>query len=913
MKPDQFRQLEDFYFELERSSPEIREARLAELRADHPELAVRLERMLLLVDSETSTSLDASKLTVKPSEDLRPGDTIGPYRLTRLLGEGGMGVVFEAEQSEPVERRVALKIVKKGLDSKAILGRFENERQALARMQHPSVARVLDAGTALDGRPYFAMDLVEGLPIGEYCRRAGLDAHRRIELLISVCDAVQHAHRRGIVHRDLKPSNVLVEDSESGGPPVVKVIDFGISKAIQEGSDLQTQWTRHGQLLGTPEYMSPEQFAGEDVDTRSDVYSLGVLLFELLVGEPPLSGERVRGQGLRAMQSQVQEFETPRPSELVARSGRDFAKEQHTTSESLSRLLRRDLDWVVLKALAKDRDQRYESPTELAAELRRFLGNEPVLAGPPTLRYRASKFLRRHRLAAGLAMAVASTLIAALIGLSVGLVRAQRAEAKAQRETEVARQVLDFMKGILADGAREAGQGNLLTTAQLFERARLRLADDPPADPRVYGTILNRIGEFFQMDLEEFATAEQMFEEAAEILEQDGVEKTELATANYMLGILARMRGDLERASQLQQSAAALLVEVGGAEVESADILGEQAMLLRTQGRAQEALEILDRAAVLMLEAKGAESRETVSKYLLRSGVLSDLGREDERLGELQRLLEISERRGFWHFVSVIHNDLGALAYGRGDLAGAYRGFSEAARINEEHLGGDPQRLAGQLSNIAMIAAKRGDYSTAERQLRQSITKYEEVYGGRSPDWAATSQLLAEVLLREGRHREAEALLVEILPYEYEQESLRVGPFRGERNLAFARERTGRPELGRAGLAGALEHEDWRGRDPMGWCQVAIDRARLAATAAQASEEYRAALASCAPYLATAGVAYARLRYHASQGEIAAAVDLLTTMEPQRYVDHWPRIDPLLDPLRGEAAFQQFLEQSQPN
>ena len=869
--------------------------------------------MLTLATSEPSIDFDTARLEVRASDELRPGDRIGPYRLTRLLGEGGMGVVFQAEQLEPVKRLVALKIVKRGLDSKAVLGRFENERQALARMQHPNVARVLDVGTADDGRPYFAMDLIDGQPIDAFCRRTGLAVNERIRLFLSVCDAVQHAHRRGIVHRDLKPSNVLVEESESGGEPVVKVIDFGIAKAIQEGSDLATQWTRHGQLLGTPEYMSPEQFAGEEIDTRSDVYSLGVLLFELLVGEPPLSGEAVRGKGLLAMQSQVRDFETPRPSERVASQDGEFARQQHTTSDSLSRLLRRDLDWVVLKALAKNRDERYETPTELASELRRFLSDEPVLAGPPSWRYRASKFLRRHRLATGLALAAASPLIAAVVGLSFGLVRAQRAEAAAQRESEVARQVLDFMRGILAEGAREAGQGNLLTTPQLFERARQRLEEDPPSDPRVYGTILNRIGEFFQMDLEQFATAEEMFEEAAEILRRDGVETRELATANYMLGILARMRGDLERASELQQTAADLLREEDGSEVESADILGEQALILRARGEPERALELLDRAVDLMVESKGPEDRDTVSKYLLRAGVLRDLGRQEERQVELERLLGISERRGFWHYVSVIHNDLGALAYRRGDLEGAYRGFTEAARVNAERLGADPQRLAGQLANIAMIAAKRGDYDTAAQQMQRAREEYEEVYDGRSPDWAATTQLLAEVHLRSGRYREAEVLLEAVLPYEYEQQTLRVGPFRGERNLAFVRERTGRQTLARQRLVAAMQNEAWRQRDPAGWCELAIDSARLAPSATQGQDEYQRTLQECGDLAASPGVLYARLRYHASRGETDQARQVLALMDPKHYVDHWPRIDPLLERLRDTGVLDEFLEQSAPN
>ncbi len=336
----------------------------------------------------------ATELLGAPSER-QPGSsapvlgTVGPYRLLEQIGEGGMGLVYLAEQETPIRRRVALKVIKVGMDTKEVIARFESERQALALMDHPNIAKVFDAGTTPGGRPYFVMEYVPGVPLTDYCDRHRLDVADRLALFTSVCKAVQHAHQKGIIHRDLKPGNVLVTVAD--GEPRPKVIDFGVAKAVSQRLTEKTLFTRHGALVGTPEYMSPEQaeMSGLDVDTRTDIYSLGVMLFELLTGVLPFDPERLRRAGYAEIQRIIREEEAPKPSTrvstLAGATAAEVAARRQTQPPLLARGLRGDLDWVTLKALEKDRTRRYQSANELAADLERHRVHEPVSAGPGRL------------------------------------------------------------------------------------------------------------------------------------------------------------------------------------------------------------------------------------------------------------------------------------------------------------------------------------------------------------------------------------------------------------------------------------------------------------------------------------------------------------------------------------------------
>ena len=359
------------------------------------------------------------------------GTRIGPYKLLQLIGEGGFGSVYMAEQEKPVLRKVALKIIKLGMDTRQVIARFEAERQALAMMDHPHIARVLDAGATDSGRPFFVMDLVKGEPITAYCDRHSLSIDQRLELFGQVCNAVQHAHTKGIIHRDVKPSNVLV--STQDGRPCAKVIDFGIAKATTSKLTEKTLFTQHNQLIGTLEYMSPEQAEGSlDIDTRTDVYSLGVLLYELLTGSTPFDSARLRSAAYAEIQRIIREVEPPTPSARIGQSSATLsavAAHRHVEPARLGGLVRGELDWIVMKALDKDRARRYETANGLGDDISRFRTGQAVVAAPPGALYRASKFVRRNRVAVAAVSAVVAALALGLATAAWGLWHERQANA----------------------------------------------------------------------------------------------------------------------------------------------------------------------------------------------------------------------------------------------------------------------------------------------------------------------------------------------------------------------------------------------------------------------------------------------------------------------------------------------------
>ena len=461
-------------------------AELEDLLDAQQEASGFLERPAIEVDATIGARLSEGAGTV-----------IDRYKVLQLIGEGGFGAVYMAEQKVPVKRKVALKIIKLGMDTRQVIARFEAERQALAMMDHPNIAKVLDAGATDTGRPYFVMELVKGIPVNEYCDKNNLSTTQRLELFIRICNAVQHAHQKGIIHRDLKPSNVLITLHD--GMPVPKVIDFGIAKATGHELTDKTLFTEFRQFIGTPEYMSPEQaeMSGLDIDTRSDIYSLGVLLYELLTGTTPFDGRELCKAGLGEIQRIIREEEPHKPSTRVSTMGdeaTDIARHRHTDAGSLNRQLRGDLDWIVMKALEKDRTRRYETANGLALDVGRFLSDEPVLATPPSAPYRIHKFVRRNRVAVMASGLIAAALVLGLAAATVGFVQAQRQRALVAQEASRSRAVSAFLQEMLSSVDPAVSQGREVTVRSMLDAAGERLemgtmADQPATEASLRHTI----------------------------------------------------------------------------------------------------------------------------------------------------------------------------------------------------------------------------------------------------------------------------------------------------------------------------------------------------------------------------------------------------------------------------------------
>jgi len=519
-----------------------REAFLTQACAGDPGLRRRLDALLSanemadpFLDSAARSAAGlmhsnaARQLAVEPPDE-QLGQRIGPYRILQAIGEGGGGVVYMAEQVEPIVRRVALKIIKLGMDTKRVIARFDAERQALALMDHPNIARVLDAGATETGRPYFVMELVRGVRITEYCDQNHLDTRRRLELFIQICSAIQHAHQKGVIHRDIKPSNILVTLLD--GVPVPKVIDFGIAKAIAGRLTDQTLFTAFEQILGTPAYMSPEQaeMSGLDVDTRSDIYSLGVLLYELLTSRTPFDARELVQSGLEEMRRTLREREPQRPSGMLTTlHGPELtatAAHRHAEPPKLISLMKGDLDWIVMKCLEKDRKRRYETVNGLAMDVQRHLNHEPVAARPPSRRYRLQKLVRRNQVVFAAGATVALALVVGL-GLSTHLF----IEERKARQRAVAAERNEYALRQQSELREKIAQMALLINQDRFDEADELLSRVPLQQPSLEGAaVLRSLGEWHACDGHWPAAARRF----NQLLQMDQLDGWDVVTIDYL-------------------------------------------------------------------------------------------------------------------------------------------------------------------------------------------------------------------------------------------------------------------------------------------------------------------------------------------------------------------------------------------
>jgi tetratricopeptide (TPR) repeat protein len=719
MDPERFETVKRLLGELEGLSPDEQARHLDRECAGDSSLRGEVESLLAApIPAVMHTGALAGGLVPDAPDDVSArGRRIGPYRLIELLGEGGMGVVYRAEQTSPIRREVALKIVPSGFDTARVIARFESERQALALMNHPFIAQALDAGESDDGRPYFVMELVEGEPVTTYCAREKPPITERLKLFLQICDAIQHAHQRGIIHRDLKPSNVLV--TRQDGVLVPKVIDFGIAKAVGEANGTLFLTTADGQIVGTPEYMSPEQagLVEAGLDTRTDVYSLGVMLYELVSGRRPYELRKRTAMELeRALRLPL----TP-PSRLDPRSGPLTPLGQ----------IARDIDAVALMAMERRPDDRYTSVEQLADDVRRVLEHRPVRARQQTWTYRGLKFVRRHAIGvgtaalfAGLATAAATAVVIqrnrAVASEARAVAEASRAHAEAAKAAEVARFLTDLFRE--SDPAQARGASR--TAREILDRGAARLSTELASQTDVRATLMRTIGEVYRASglLDE---SEKITTEALAILREGGArDDAEVAQVLDNLGQLARERTRYDQAARLHREALAIRrAALGPRDPAVGESLSNLALALREQGLYDEAEPAVREALAIRRDRLGPEHDATLASM----------------------------------------NVLGDIEASRGRFTEADRWYREVLEIRRRTLPPDHPRLATSLNNVAGMSARAGRLEESEALYREALAIRRKVLAADHLDVTTVEVNLAGVLHDLGRLDEAEPLLRQAL------------------------------------------------------------------------------------------------------------------------------------------------------
>lgn len=739
-------------------------------------------------------------------------DRIGPYRILQRLGEGGMGIVYAAEQREPVRRRVAIKVLRSGYNSREVLARFDVERQAMALMNHPHIARILDAGTTADRRPYIVMEYVHGESITHYCERFDLPLRERLLLFRGVCDAVQHAHQRGVIHRDLKPSNILI--MEEDGTAVAKVIDFGIAKAIAQRLTDQTLETKVGSLLGTPDYMSPEQaeLSPLDVDTRSDVYALGAVLYQLLTGVTPLGLSDSR-KSFSEMQRLINEQQPLPPSQRVR--------------GPLQKLLRGELDWITLKALEKQRHYRYESAAGLARDIRAYLEDDTVQAGPPSRVRKTRKLMRRHWFGVSAVLVIALVMTVSQVLLVRKNAELEMQRDRANREASIAKRVTGFTAGLLRNAGPSTSGSTNISARELLDTGVAQIDREMKTEPADVRAALYEAAANAYRDLGEFAEALRL-QKLAVSLRKENVETapSEYSTALLSLAMTTHMSGDTKLATTLTNevldlyagspevragwplsahSGLGYLRDAQGHHDEAAEALAAalgkfrrsdvtpmeysfaHAMLgriRRTQGRFAEAEALLER--VIELEARGSDvsTQNSRDAKAVLSGLYMETGKPARAI-PLQRQL-VEERRAIYgeahpEFASALNNLARGLGMQVETRAEAEQLFKQAIAINTQVHGADHPHTMIMRGNLAALYGTMGDWQRSREHFEADLETLQATQGDAAWQTANVKLGLARAFVHLNEPERAEALLLAaktVMVLEFGEEHWRVGSLR---------------------------------------------------------------------------------------------------------------------------------------
>ena len=774
MTVDHWEHVKDLLHQALQLGPEQRARFLSDACSSDAALRAELESLLSAEAGLRSSFMQSPFLADEPGQypnrfgaagTLEGGETFAQhFRLVRRLGEGGMGQVWLAEQTSPVRRQVAIKLIRAGIYDETIVQRFQSERQSLAIMDHPAIAKVFDAGTTSQGQPYFVMEYVPGLPITEYCDQKRLRISDRLELFIQVCEGVQHAHQKAVIHRDLKPANVLVQEID--GKPVPRIIDFGLAKATTPGGSGEILFTQLGHFMGTPGYMSPEQAdtTVQDVDTRTDVYSLGVVLYVLLAGSQPFENKTGQKQPLDELLRKLREEEPPRPSTKVgADHGRSALSAEARGIEpgQLVNALRGDLDWITMKALEKDRARRYGAPSELSSDIRRYLDHEPIVARPASGAYRLRKYARRHRVAvfvsAGLMLLLASFSVLQAFQLR----RITRERDRATHERDRATRITDFMTGMFKVSDPSEGGGSKVTAREILDKASNDMEVGLAKDPEVRSQMMQVMARSYT-NVGLYSRAHELAQRALDAhLSLLGPDDPKTLESMAQLGWILNREGKYVEAEKMERQALGGERRVLGPEDPlTIETMTDLAFVAQGPGDFAQGEKLAREAIAVGTRRLGPESPQVMRSMHYLGTALWNQGRYAEAEQEFRQLVDVERRVASSDHLETVKamGNLALAVHSQGRLAEAELLYRDALANAQRMLGPDHPSTTRIMDNLSSLLFEEGRFSDAEKICREALAIESRTLGPESPFALLAKSNLAGLLLVQGHIREAEKL-----------------------------------------------------------------------------------------------------------------------------------------------------------